>query len=141
MHTLIGVKSMKNLNKLYWIKKEIRQIENQIKELSVLSAVSMDGLPKGGGASSPVERFYERLDKLKSKLAAKHDEKLAEQERIEEFLDTIEDDEIRVLARMRFIDNMTYTDIADETFMDRTTVYRKLKRFCEGGEHRDEMLH
>ena len=122
---------MKSLNKLYWIKKEIRQIENQIKELSVLSAVSMDGLPKGGGVSSPVERFYDRLDKLKTKLAAKHDESLAEQERLEEFLDTIDDDEIRVLARMRFIECKTFIDIANETYMDRTTAYRKLKRYIE----------
>ena len=125
---------MKNLNKLYWIKKEIRQLENQIKELTVLSATSVDGIPGGGCVSSPVERFYERLEKLKAKLSVKHAECVAEQERLEDYIETIDDAEIRVLARMRFIENKTYTDIAKDTFMDRTTVYRKLKRYVEGGD-------
>ena len=29
---------MKNLNKLYWLKQEVLQIENQIRELTILSA-------------------------------------------------------------------------------------------------------
>ena len=83
---------MKNPNKLYWIKKEITQIENQIKELTVLSAVAMDGSVKGGAPSSPVERFYDRLEKLSSKLVTKCEKLLIEQERIENYIETIDDE-------------------------------------------------
>ena len=129
---------MKNLNKLYWIKREIQQIENQIKELTVLTAVSINGMPKGSGVSSPVERFYERLEKLKTKLEAKHLECLAEQERLETFIETIEDAEIRVLARGRFIECKSYQTIGDENYIDRTTAYRKLKRYLDERNCRGE---
>ena len=127
---------MKNPNKLYWIKKEITQIENKIKELTVLSAVSMDGQSKGSSPSSPVERFYDRLEKLSSKLAVLRDKLLTEEERIENFIETIDDEEIRVLARNRYIECKSYAQIGEEHYMDRTTVYRKLKAYVE--ERTDE---
>lgn len=123
---------MRNLNKLYWIKKEIEQIENQIKELTVLSAVSMDGVSGGHNVSSPVERFYIRLEKLKSRLADKHAESLEEQEWLENFIETIEDAEVRVFARSRYIENKSYQQIGDDNYVDRTTVAKKLRKYIEG---------
>lgn len=125
---------MKRLNKLYWLKKEIEQIEMQIKELTVLSAMAMNGMPSGNSVSSPVERFYDRLEKLRSKLQAKLNEYITEKERIEEYIENIEDAEIRVIARLRFIDNEDYQTIGNEMFMDRTTVYKKLKKYFEREE-------
>ena len=122
---------MKKLNKLYWLKREKVQIENQIKELTVLSAVSMNGMPKGNKVSSPVERFNERLEQLKEKLQRKCAEILTETERIEEYIENIEDAEIRVIARMRFIENKTFQAIGDELYMARTTAYEKLNRYFE----------
>lgn len=129
---------MKNLNKLYWIKKEIEQIEERMKELTVLSAVSFSGMPSGNTVSSPVEKFNERLDKLKRKLAIKHAESLEEEERIEKYIETIEDVEIRVLARARFIECKSWQQIGDENFMDRTTVYKKLNRYIKKREGAEE---
>ena len=125
---------MKNLNKLYWINKEIKQIEEQIKELTVLSAVSFNGMPSGNSVSSPVEKFNERLDDLKQKLALKHAESLEERERIEKYIETIEDVEIRVIARARFIECKSWMKIGDENFMDRTTAYRKLEKYIKERE-------
>lgn len=126
---------IKNLNRLYWIKKEIRQIENQIKELTVLSAVSMNGMPKGSGVSSPVEMIYDRLEKLKLKLLAKREESIAEQEKLEQYIETIEDDEVRVFARGRFIECKSYEQIGNENYVDRTTVAKKLRNYIEGGKN------
>ena len=125
---------MKNLNKLYWIKKEIEQIEERMKELTVLSAVSFSGMPSGNTVSSPVEKFNERLDKLKRKLAVKHAESLEEEERIESYIETIEDAEIRVLARARFIECKSWQKIGEENFMDRTTAYKKVNNYIRERE-------
>jgi predicted DNA-binding protein len=122
---------LKRLNKLYWLKKEIEQIEMQIKELTILSAMAMNGMPSGNSVSSPVEKFYDRLDKLRAKLQAKLNEYITEKERIEEYIENIEDPEIRVIARLRFIDNQDFQTIGNEMFMDRTTAYRKLKNYFE----------
>ena len=125
---------MKGLNKLYWLKKEKAQIENQIKELTVLSAVSMSGMPKGNKVSSPVERFNERLEQLTEKLQRKCDEILIETERIETYIENIDDAEVRVIARMRFIENKTFQVIGDELFIDKSTAYKKLDKYFERTE-------
>ena len=122
---------MKKLNKLYWLKQERIQIENQIKELTVLSAVAMSGMPSGNKVSSPVERFNERLEKLKEKLQRKCAEILTETERIEEYIENIEDAEVRVIARKRFIDNKTFQAIGDELYIDKSTAYKKLDKYFE----------
>ena len=124
---------MKNLNKLYWLKRESVQIENQIKELTVLSAVSMSGMPSGSEVTSPVERFNERLEQLREKLQKKYTEILTETERIEAYIENIADAEIRVMARKRFIENKTYKTIGEEMYIDGTTARKKLKRYFEGG--------
>ena len=122
---------MIRLNKLYWLKKEIEQIEMQIKELTVLSAMAMNGMPSGNSVSSPVEKFYDRLDKLRKKLQSKLNEYVTEKERIEDYIESIEDAEVRVIARLRFIDNEDFQTIGNEMYMDRTTAYRKLKKYLE----------
>ena len=120
---------MKRLNKLFWLKKEIEQIEMQIKELTILSAMAMNGMPSGNSVSSPVEKFYARLEKLRTKLQAKLEEYITEKEYIEDYIENIQDAEVRVIARKRFVDNKDFQTIGNEMFMDRTTAYRKLKNY------------
>ena len=120
---------MKKLNKLYWLKQEVAQIENQIKELTILSAFEMSGMPSSSSVSSPVEQFYNRLDKLRTKLEKAKDKVAVEMERLENYIETIEDAEIRVLARMRFLECMKFEDIGEECHMDRRTVSRKLENY------------
>ena len=122
---------MRNLNTLYWLKQEKAHIENQIKELTVLSAVSMSGMPSGSNVSSPVERFNIRLEQLKEKLQRKCAEILTETERIESYIENIQDAEVRVIARMRFIENKTFQTIGEELFIDKSTAYKKLKKYLE----------
>lgn len=123
---------MRKLNALYWLKQEIAQIENQIKELTVLSAAAITGMPSGNGVSSPVERFYDRLESLKEKLQRKLDQYIAEKERIEDYIENIDDAEVRVIARKRFIENKTYEVIGDEMYTDGSTARKKLKRYLDG---------
>ena len=123
---------MKKLNTLYWLKQEKAQIENQIKELTVLSAVSMSGMPSGSQVSSPVEQFNIRLEQLKEKLQRKCAEILTETERIESYIENITDAEVRVIARMRFIENKTFQTIGDELYIDKSTAYKKLDKYIKG---------
>ena len=120
---------MGKLNKLYWIKKEIKQIQDEINELTVLSASSMSGMPKSNKISNPVNDFVGKKIRLQDKLLNTLDKYIDERDKIEEIITKIEDVEIRVLARKRFIDNKEYYEIAREEHMDRSTVYRKLKKY------------
>lgn len=120
---------MKNLNKLYWLKQEVIQIENQIKELTILSAFEMSGMPSGHSVSSPVEQFYNRLDKLRTKLGKAKAKVAKEMERLETYIEAVEDAEIRVLARKRYLECKKFEDIGKECHMDRRTVSRKLENY------------
>lgn len=120
---------MKNLNKLYWLKKEVTQIENQIKELTILSAFEMSGMPSSNSVSSPVEQFYAKLDKLRTKLLKAKEKVADEAERLESYIEGIEDDEIRCLARARYLECKTWEVIGDESHMDRRTASRKLEKY------------
>lgn len=123
---------MKNLNRLYWLKIEIKQIESQIKELSVLKGSTISAMPSAKGLPSfPVEQFVLKVERLTEKLNKKREELLTETERIEAYIESIEDDEVRTIARLRFIDNRDFESIGDEVHMHRTTVARTLKRYIE----------
>ena len=120
---------MKNLNKLYWLKKEVTQIEEQIRELTILSAFEMSGMPSSNSVSSPVEKFYARRDKLRTKLEKAKEKVVIEKERLESYIENIEDAEIRVLARARYLECKTWEVIGDENHMDRRTASRKLEKY------------
>ena len=120
---------MKNLNKLYWLKKEVTQIEEQIRELTILSAFEMSGMPSSNSVSSPVEKFYARLDKLRTKLEKAKEKVVLEKERLESYIENIGDAEIRVLARARYLECKTWEVIGDENHMDRRTASRKLEKY------------
>jgi hypothetical protein len=96
---------MKNPNRLYWLKKEIEQLEGQIKQLTVLSASAMSGMPSSGKASSPVEKYVLKLDGLQQKLIQRRNEFATEAERIEDEIENISDAEIRLIARKRYLEH------------------------------------
>ena len=122
---------MKNLNKLYWLKQEVVQIENQIRELTILSAFEMSGMPSGNSVSSPVEQFYNRLDKLRTKLQKAKEKVVDEVERLESYIEGIEDEEIKVLAKARFVECKSWEVIGKENNMERTTASKKLSKYLE----------
>lgn len=124
-----GYSDMKEMNQLYWIKKEIKQIQQELEELSELNSSQMTGMPHSKKTISPVERLAEQKIRLQHNLEIILDRYITERERIEKIISNVEDAEIRVLARKRFIDNEDYTQISKEEHMDRTTVYKKLKKY------------
>ena len=124
---------MNKLNKLYWLKKDVEKIENQIKELTILCAFEMSGMPSSSSISSPVERFYNRLDILRAKLEKAKEKVVKEIERLESYIESVEDAEIRVLARARYLECKSFEVIGEENHMDRRTVSRKLEKYFRQG--------
>lgn len=120
---------MRGLNKIYYIKIEIEQIENEIKNLPIISSPQYTGMPHSTGVSNPIEAFYLKRENLIEKLNKKKARLQDEIDRIEDIIDRIEDAEVRSIARYRYIDNMKWEDIAQEVHYDRTVCYRKLKGY------------
>lgn len=123
---------MRGLNKIYYIKIEIEQIENEIKNLPIISSPQYTGMPQGTGVSNPIEAFYLKREKLIEKLDKKKTQLQEEIIIVESFIDRITDSEVRAIARMRYIDNMKWEDIGDKLHMERTTCSKKLRRYLKG---------
>ena len=122
---------MKGLNKLYYLKIDIENIKDEIRSLPIISSPSMSGMPRGTDISNPVTSYVLKKEALIEKLNKKIEEYIEELIRIEDVIDKIDDIEIRAIARMRFIQNMRWEDIADKIHLERTTCSKKLKKYLE----------
>lgn len=125
---------MRGLNKLYWLKIDIENIKDEIKSLPTISSSQINGMPHGSGISKPVEQYLIKKEALIEKLNSKIEKYTEELARIEDIIDRIDNEEVRAIARMRFIQNMRWEDIAEKVYLERTTCSKKLRKYLEGME-------
>lgn len=123
---------MNKLNKLYFLKIEIKEIKEEIDNLSEISSPSLSGMPHSKKKSDPTQQFLMKKQKLIEKLNKKLERYIEELTRIENFIDDIDDPEIRTIARLRFIENFTWEDIGKKMHQDRSVCYRKIKKYIGG---------
>jgi len=121
------------LSRYYYLKKEIIQIEEKIKEIdnTFLSANRINGMRYEKRLSNPQETRMILVEKYIKRLEEKQEEALRELLRIEKFLDSISDPEDRLIFRYRYIDLKEWANIAMLMHMSERTIYRK---------HRDILL-
>lgn len=122
---------MRGLNKLYYIKKDIKSLQEEIKNIPEISAMQMTGMPHSNSVSDPIYNLILKKEKLVEKLNKKIERYLDELIRIEDIIDHIEDIEIRTMARMRFVLNKRWEDIGKEFNYDRTSCSKKVRNYFE----------
>lgn len=122
---------MRGLNKLYYLKKEIEAIRKEIESIPEISGIEMSGMPHSTNVSDPITAYLIKKDKLVDKLNRKINLYLDELIRIENIIDQIEDEEIRAIARMRFIQNMKWEDIGEQVHLDRTVCSKKVRKYFD----------
>lgn len=123
------------LSKYHKIKNEMKQLEDSIRELeeTVIGSSKITGMPLSisGVNSSPTERIGIKLATLKQKLTDKTEKLLDEAQKIEEYIETVDDADIRIIIRKRFLDCKTWQQVADEIHADRSTPYYRLKKYLK----------
>ena len=126
------------LMSLIFIQARIDKLNERIAELEEedgLGSVNMDGMPHGTTPGNPVERMalaraalHERLLNLKANLVEKE---LA----IREYIDSVKQDDIKLIMELRYIDGKNWQDIAVEweertgKYADRTTLSKKVRKY------------
>lgn len=125
---------MKGLNKLYYLKIDIENIKDEIKNLPTISSPQITGMPRGTGVSNPTETYFLKKERLVGRLNLKIEKYTEELSRVEDILERIEDAEIRAIARMRFIQCLKWEEIAERVHLERTTCAKKLKRYINSME-------
>ena len=122
---------MRGLNKLYYLKIDIESIQEEIRSLPMISSPQITGMPRGSGISEPVVSYVLKKEELVEKLNQKIAKYTEELVRIENIIETIDDAEVRAIARMRFVQCMTWEDIGNKIHLERTTCAKKLKKYIK----------
>ena len=98
------------LSKYFWLAKEIEIIENELNSKYIKDSSH---------------------DLRKQSLIKKKKEAALELLTIENFLDNLDDPEIRIIFRLRYCLRMTWEAIGDEIFMSPSGALRKCRRFLK----------
>lgn len=128
----------RELMSLIYIQARIERISERLLELEGedgLGSVNMDGMPHGTTPGNPVERMalaraalHEKLVQLKTDLRLKELE-------ITSYIESIEQDDVKFIMEMRYIDGKSWHDAAVEwvqrtgKYADRTTLSKKVKKY------------
>ena len=104
------------LNKYFWLVKEIEAIELE------LSYNEMDY------QTGEIREIVKQRENILNKKMAEAARELLN---IEEYLDKLEDPEMRLLLRMRYCLRMTWEAIGDEIFMSPSGALRKCRKFLK----------
>ena len=125
-----------SVNSLYYIKKEIKVIEKELEELSNLGSSVYSDMPKGKCVGDPTQKYVVKKLKLESKLNRLLNTYLIKYKEVNSLIEAIEDDETRLIARLRYIDNLSWNKIADELseggkFISEYAPRKKLNRYFQ----------
>ena len=110
--------TIKKLENLRWLKKEIDYYAEKVKEirlsLGVLSAQNFNGLPSSGCEVSQPVRDVERLEKLERLYLRKRETYEKELLECQSFIESIDDSFVRQIITLRFADGKQWKRIAFE---------------------------
>lgn len=120
------------INSIYYINKEIARIQEELynlKNKNFYKGNIITGMPKGSSEGDIFSDYAEDIRTLESMLQYSLKKLQIERKRVEEFLNTIEDAEMRLIVRLRAVNNMKWEEIGLELGMDRRTASRKFYNF------------
>ena len=128
----------RELMSLIYIQARIDRVSLRLLELESedgLGSVNMDGMPHGTTPGKPVEKMalatvalHEKLVQLRADLKAKELE-------IMSYINSTEQEDVKFIMEMRFIDGKSWHDAAVEwvqrtgKYADRTTLSKKVRKY------------
>lgn len=135
-----------------FIKARIKEIEERIAELAQdiseleqengLGSVNLDGMPHGTTPGDPVARMaiaraalHEDMKRLKAELEERRAELTEKEREIREYIESVENEEVKLIIEWRFIDLLDWYEIAGKLeeltgrYVDRSTPGKKMRKY------------
>ena len=103
----------KELDQVYFLRKEIIMWQKQLDSISDIPAINYD-VGGGSGTSSPVTRTAERREKIRQIIAEKQEEIALKEQEITAYIVSIDDSLIRQIMYKRHIKLMSWPQIAKD---------------------------
>lgn len=123
-----------DLISIYSINIEIKKIQEEIarlREQNFFKPNILSDMPKGGEGKDLLLEYANKsktLDEMLNYSLCRLQEKRVQ---LEDFIESIQDNETRLIVRLRCINNMDWQQIGEEMCMDRTTASKKFYNFLD----------
>ena len=109
--------TVKELSQLYWLNREIELDQKRLAELeqkaSSVSSPNLSGMPGGSNYfNNKIERFVAEIVDLKMIIENKQQQCIYERNRLERFISTIPDSLTRQIFTLRFVNGLTWRQVA-----------------------------
>ena len=104
----------KELSQLYYLKKEIRQLEQRIKELETAATdctAKITGLPHGTGINDKIGNYAAQIADLKALLDLNLKKCFYELNRLDRYIQSVNDPLVRQIILYRFENHMSWNQI------------------------------
>ena len=126
----------KELSQLYYLKKEIKEQQRRLKEHEVLATnctANVTGLPNGNGVSDKIANYATEIADLKSFLDLNLKKCFYELNRLDRFISSVKDSEIRTILTLRYSQGLSWQQIAQSMGVlgDGSTERKKHNRFLK----------
>lgn len=109
---------------------DIAALERELHTITQLSAIDYTkARVNSGHTGDPTADMAARREKLVDKLNRKKAECVEQIDRVERFIESIDDETVQGFFREHFILLMTYEEIGQAHHYDRTTVSRKIRAY------------
>lgn len=104
------------LSQLYYLKNEIEADKQRLAELRdkvyALAGPNMDGMPRGSGGKSKVDKYIADIIELESLIESKINRSIYERTVLENYISKIRDSLTRQIFTYRFVHNMSWAQVA-----------------------------
>ncbi len=130
-------KTVRDLSKLYYLNKLIERDTQRLEELEAQlqpGAVRLNGMPRNGSHLNRIEEIIPRIVELQDRIRERRIAYIVEREEIEIYLQSVDDYQVRLIMAYRFVDLLTWRQIAQRLGGNNTedsvkkACYRYLKR-------------
>ena len=119
----------KELSQYYFLTLEIKDIEERIIKFGDgVGSKGFDSEISGNGKKASIQEKYSELRAL---WVEKRLDALEQYLKIENYISNVEDAEIRLIMRLRFMDLKDWDEIGEKVYCDRTTVARRLRKYIK----------
>ena len=105
----------KELSQLYYLKKEIRQLEQRIKELETAATgctAKITGLPHGTDINDKIGNYAAQIADLRSLLDLNLKKCFYELNRLDRYIESVDDPLLRQIMTYRFINGYSWSKIS-----------------------------
>lgn len=107
----------KELSQLYYLKKEIKEQQRRLAELEETAtncSAKITGLPSGRGISDKTGNYAAQIADLKALLDLNIKKCFCELNRLNRYIQSVDDSQMRTILRLRYIQGLTWQRIAFE---------------------------